>query len=121
MKKYIYMLNFLLMFLAFGFSVVKAQEAAEAKGKILFKESKCVSCHAIGTQGFVKKGKSSAPDLSSVGNILKPEFMMKYLMKEEKLNDLKHAISFKGNEEELKTLVDWLSTLKKEETKKESK
>jgi hypothetical protein len=112
---------FFIILLLTGFTIIKAQSAEEPKGKILFKENKCVGCHAIEMQGFVKKGKSSAPDLSSVGNILKPDFMMKYLMKEEKLNDLKHAISFKGSKEELKTLVDWLSTLKKEEAKKELK
>lgn len=50
-----------------GLIIIEAQSTEEPKGKILFKENKCISCHAIETQGFVKKGKSTAPDLSNVG------------------------------------------------------
>jgi len=109
MKKAIWSICFLLI----GFMVVKAQQTEEPKGKLLFKENKCITCHAVESQGFVKKGKSSAPDLSDVGNSLKPEFMTKYLKKEEKLNDAKHMGNFKGSQDELKVLVDWLSSLKK--------
>ena len=117
MKKINYLFSIVILFFVITASINKAQESGEAKGKLLFKEYKCAGCHAIESQGFVKKSKSSAPDLSNVGNILKPDFMKKYLMKEEKLNDLKHAISFKGSEEEFKTLIEWLSTLKKVEKK----
>ncbi len=118
MKKINSFIIVIILFFVAATSINKAQESEEAKGKLLFKEYKCVSCHAIESQGYLKKGKSSAPDLSDVGSSLKPEFMKKYLMKEEKLNDLKHAVSFKGNDEEFKTLIDWLSALKKEEAKK---
>lgn len=106
----------LTLLLLIGFINIKAQAAEEPKGKILFKENKCVGCHAIETQGFIKKGKASAPDLSNVGNKLKAEFIYKYLKKEEKQNDEKHPISFKGSDEELTTLTEWLVTLKKAET-----
>lgn len=118
MKKINYLFGYIILFFFAALSINKAQEAEEAKGKLLFKEYKCISCHAIESQGYVKKSKSSAPDLSDVGNSLKAEFMKKYLKKEEKLNDLKHAVSFKGNDEEFKTLIEWLAALKKEETKK---
>ncbi len=121
MKKINYFISAIILFFFVVLSINKAQESVEAKGKLLFKDYKCTSCHAIESQGFLKKGKSSAPDLSDVGDRIKPDFMKKYLTKEEKLNDLKHAISFKGNDEEFKTLIEWLSALKKEEAKKESK
>ncbi|MEW6701870.1 MAG: hypothetical protein AB1298_04055, partial [Bacteroidota bacterium] len=64
---------------------------------------------------------SSAPDLSNVGNQQKPEWLEKYITKQESLNDLKHPVSFKGNDEDLKVLVQWLSTLKKEPSEKTTK
>lgn len=115
MKKYIVLLSsFALFFLCIS-TIINAQQVEEAKGKILFKESKCVGCHSIASQGFVKKGKSSAPDLSEVGSKHSDiEWLKKYLTKQEVMNDTKHAISFKGNDEELQILVEWLSNLKKE-------
>ncbi|MBI1937882.1 MAG: c-type cytochrome [Ignavibacteriales bacterium] len=121
MKRYILTTSFLLAFFAFVFSTINAQQAEEPKGKILFKESKCVSCHAIESQGFVKKGKSTAPDLSDVGSKHSDiEWLKKYLTKQETMNDLKHAVSFKGGEEELQTLGEWLTTLKKESAANDS-
>ncbi len=121
MKKYIISASFSLAFFIIVLSTISAQQAEEPKGKILFKESKCVSCHAVESQGFVKKGKSSAPDLSDVGTKHKDiEWLKKYLTKQETMNDLKHAISFKGDEEELQTLSEWLTTLKKESAPKDS-
>lgn len=44
----------------------------------------------------------------------------KYVTKKETLNDLKHTVSFKGNEEELNILAEWLASLKKNSVKKDS-
>lgn len=106
----------LLVFLLLtGLVSIKAQTAQEPKGKSIFKENKCIGCHAIETQGLLKKGKSSAPDLSNTGNKLKADFLKKYLKKEESQNDLKHPINFKGSDEDFVVLTDWLVTLKKQE------
>jgi len=112
MKKAMFTLLILLAVL----TVAKAQTSEEPKGKSIFKENKCIGCHAIETQGFLKKGKSSAPDLSNTGDKLTIDFLKKYLKKEEVQNDLKHPISFKGNDEDLAVLTDWLASLKKQET-----
>lgn len=121
MKRYILTASFFLVFFAVVLSTINAQQAEEPKGKILFKESKCVSCHAIESQGYVKKGKSTAPDLSDVGSKHSEiEWLKKYLTKQETMNDLKHAVSFKGGDEGLQTLTEWLTTLKKESAAKDS-
>lgn len=111
------MKNLMLLFflLLTGFTITQAQEKEEEKGKNIFKENKCIGCHAIETQGFIKKGKSSAPDLSNTGNKLKADFLKKYLKKEELQNDLKHPVNFKGSDEDFVVLTDWLVTLKKQE------
>jgi cytochrome c5 len=80
-------------------------------GKKVFVDSKCNMCHTVKSAGIESK-KSDATDLSTVGKDKTTEFLMKYLKKETKLNDKDHKSSFKGSEDELKTLVDWLLTLK---------
>lgn len=45
---------------------------------------------------------------------MKAEDMIKYLKKEMKLNNKDHKTAFKGSDEDLKKLVEWLSTLKAE-------
>ncbi len=55
------------------------------------------------------------PDLSNLGNEnLEADFVKKFINKEVDLNGKKHAVKFKGSDEELTTLVDWLLTLKNE-------
>lgn len=83
----------------------------ENDGKKIFLANKCNMCHTITSQGIESK-KSDAVDLSNVGNDKTVEFLNKYLKKEAKLNDKDHKSSFKGTDQELKVLVDWLLTLK---------
>ncbi len=69
-----------------------------------------IQLHSAG----IESKKSDAVDLSTVGKDQTEEFLMKYLKKETKLNDKDHKSSFKGSDEDLKILVDWLVTLKGE-------
>jgi hypothetical protein len=68
-------------------------------------------CHTVTSAGIESK-KSDATDLSKVGVDRTVEFLTKYLKKEAKLNDKDHKSSFKGTDEDLTALVQWLSTLK---------
>lgn len=84
-------------------------------GKDIFVNSKCNTCHAIKSQGITSKQADKYPDLSNVGNVdITPENLTKYLNKEFDINGKKHPVKFKGTEDELKTLVGWLLTLKTE-------
>lgn len=82
-------------------------------GKKIFVDQKCNMCHTVKSVGIESK-KSDASDLSNVGAEMKSEDMIKYLKKEMKLNGKDHKTAFKGSDEDLKKLVDWLSTLKTE-------
>lgn len=82
-------------------------------GKKIFVDQKCNMCHTVKSVGIESK-KSDATDLSNVGAEMKSEDMIKYLKKEMKLNGKDHKTAFKGSEEDLKKLVEWLSTLKTE-------
>lgn len=88
-------------------------------GQKVFTEAKCQMCHTIYAAGIgeppaedAKKDKSGPPDLSMTGVSRTAEWLSLFLQKKETLNDKQHMMSFKGSDEELTTLVDWLLTLK---------
>lgn len=85
----------------------------DPQGKKIFVDQKCNMCHTVKSVGIESK-KSDATDLSNVGAEMKSEDMIKYLKKEMKLNNKDHKTAFKGSDEDLKKLVEWLSTLKTE-------
>lgn len=87
--------------------------AESPTGKDIFVNSKCNTCHAIKSQDITSKQADKYPDLSNVGDKgITAENLVKYLNKEFDINGKKHPVKFKGTEDELKTLVDWLLTLK---------
>jgi len=94
----------------YGFAYAFATNP-EGDGKKIFVDNKCNMCHTVSSQGIESK-KSDAVDLSNVGKDKTVEFLNKYLKKEAKLNDKDHKSSFKGSDDDLKVLVDWLLTLK---------
>ncbi|HCY74596.1 MAG: cytochrome c [Ignavibacterium sp.] len=96
----------------YGFAFTIANQPSD-DGKKIFLDNKCNMCHTVTSAGIESK-KSDAVDLSTVGKDKTVEFLSKYLKKEAKLNDKDHKSSFKGNDEELTKLVDWLLTLKGE-------
>jgi hypothetical protein len=94
----------------YGFAFTIADEKSD-DGKKVFVDNKCNMCHTVTVAGIESK-KSDAVDLSTVGKDRTVEFLTKYLKKEAKLNDKDHKASFKGTDEDLTKLVEWLSTLK---------
>ena len=96
----------------YGFAFTITNNSSD-DGKKIFVDNKCAMCHTIQSVGIESK-KSDAVDLSTVGKDMTEEFLMKFLKKEAKLNDKDHKSSFKGSDEDLKILVDWLLTLKGE-------
>jgi cytochrome c5 len=94
----------------YGFAFTIADQSSD-DGKKVFVDNKCSMCHTVTSAGIESK-KSDAVDLSKVGKDRTVEFLTKYLKKETKLNDKDHKASFKGSDEDLTILVQWLSTLK---------
>jgi hypothetical protein len=97
-------------------SYLGAEEQKTKDGKTIYIDAKCGNCHAITVEKIIppKKpaGKVPPPDLSDIGLKLKADFMVKYLKKEEALNDKKHLIAFKGEDADLQILATWLESLK---------
>lgn len=87
----------------------------EPAGKILFMEAKCNNCHSMQAFGLIPKTpKKNIPDLSTVGDSLTADFIKLYITKQEKQHDANHPIAYKGSDEELIILGDWLASLKAE-------
>lgn len=85
-------------------------------GKDLFIAMKCNMCHSIESQDVEAKTKSEkmkGPDLSNIGSEKDAKFITGWLKKEIEVDGKTHKGSFKGTDDELKELVDWLGTLKK--------
>ncbi len=106
----LYLLFVTSIVLLFGFAFSYSQ-TNEPEGQKVFVEKKCGSCHSVNSADITSK-KKDAVDLSDTGTGKTAKFMTKYLNKEEKINDKVHKTAFKGTEEELSKLVDWLLTLK---------
>ena len=100
---------------AFAFSF---SQSNELDGQQIFTDSKCTKCHSVESLEITST-KDESVDLSNAGANNDAEFLKKYLVKEESINDKKHKIKFKGSDEELDALVNWMLTLKTEEVETE--
>jgi mono/diheme cytochrome c family protein len=94
-----------------------AEEAAAPDGKAIFLAQKCNMCHSVPTVEITRTTKSekiAGQDLMT--HDMEAEQLTKFIKKEVKNNEDKmHGKEFKGTEEELKTLVDWLLANKRPE------
>lgn len=92
--------------LLYGFAFSMAQTDGP-DGKQIFMDNKCNMCHSIEVLEIEGKKKDSA-DLSTTGADHDAEFLMQYLKKEAATGEDEHKVKFKGTDEELQVLVDWL-------------
>jgi cytochrome c553 len=88
---------------------VKAQ-VKEHPGQKVFMDAKCQTCHTVESHNITSKSKK-AVDLSNVGAIYRANFLEKFLMKQEKINDKVHPQVFKGSNEDLNLMAEFLQTL----------
>jgi mono/diheme cytochrome c family protein len=91
-------------------------------GQQVFVAQKCQMCHTVYSAGIgeapaedAKKKDEKAegpPDLSLAGTGRTAEWISLFLQKKEALNEKKHMLKFKGDDEELAALANWILTLK---------
>ena len=87
---------------------------AEEPGRDAFVTQKCNLCHGVETRGIAAKAKSEkvlSTDLSAVADRRDREWLAQFLLREVELEGKPHKKEFKGDDEELQTLLDWLGTL----------
>ena len=78
---------------------------------------KCHTCHSVlaaKIESKVKKGLMKGPDL---GGKVEGDFetIAGYVRKEAELDGKNHKKEFKGTDEELQTILDWLGSLEAQE------
>ena len=103
-----------LLILAAG-SGARAEEALD--GKTLFTEThKCNMCHAVPAAGIEAKTKSDKMKGPDLGGKMEADFeqLAAYVRKAGELEGKSHKKEFKGTDEELQAIIDWLGSLEAE-------
>ncbi len=108
-----------LLALALALGVVFAAPvfAEEGGGQAVFEGQKCNLCHGVSTVDIEAKTKSEklkGPDLVNLADNFEAEWIVKYIKKEADKDGKNHTKPFKGSDEELQVLVDWLLEQKAE-------
>ncbi len=97
------------------------EEVAVPEGQTAFLKSKCNLCHTVVAVGIGEPREEPEdedddvalpPDLSFVGSSREAEWTTLYLQKKETIDGNKHKKRYKGKDEDLAVLVDWLVSLK---------
>jgi hypothetical protein len=89
----------------------------DPEGQKILIENKCDKCHSVSTVGIEAEkttGKMAGGDLVNLADSYEADWIIKYVKKEADLDGKKHMKGFKGSDEELQALVDWLLEQKSE-------
>lgn len=93
--------------------VAAAGLAEENPGREAFVAAKCDQCHAVASVEIVATTKLESaigPDLG--GYVTEtPGELLRFLQREVEIEGSKHKKPFKGTDEELAVILDWLGTL----------
>ncbi len=81
----------------------KPVSGSVARGRLLFNELRCVTCHAV--EG---KGGNIGPDLSKVGSKLRPEWLLKWLRDPQEIMPETRMPVFNFKEQEVRDLAAFL-------------
>lgn len=89
--------------------LVAATPALAADGAQVFQDLKCNTCHAVPAAGIeAKLSKVPGGNLPKEGASHDAAWYTGFLKKEIQLDGKDHKKSFKGSDEELQAVVDWL-------------
>ncbi len=108
------LLTFAVCALAVTWLMPATAVAEELDGKALFTEThKCNMCHAVPAADIEAKTKSEKMKGGDLGGKIETELadLAAYVRKEAELDGKTHKKPFKGTDEELQAIVDWLGTL----------
>jgi cytochrome c2 len=90
--------------------------ASAVDGKAIFLAQKCETCHAVSTAGIeatTKSDKMKGPDLVGTVQAHDRTWVTEYIKKAVDKDGKKHVKEFKGTDEELNAVVDFLEAQKK--------
>jgi hypothetical protein len=118
-KRTLFSMGLGIAFMGASAAPAKAEDAAGLK---IFKQAKCTQCHSIDSLKISKvksdedeealtdeNGKKiEPPDLSAVGKDHDAAWFAKWMKKEVEVDGHKHKKKFKGSEDDLKVLTEWI-------------
>ena len=87
------------------------------KGEEVFVSGKCGMCHDVSSAGITattKSDKIKGPDLAGVTSRQERDWIAKFIRKQTEKDGSSHKKEFKGSDEELAALLDWLETQQSE-------
>lgn len=103
-----------LVFVGLSISFIHIGTANTNEGKDpkqIFEDAKCTTCHSIDSKGVeTRKKTDKTVDLSKLDEGHDAAFWISYLKKNENLNNKKHPVAFKGTDEDLAAMINWLMT-----------
>jgi mono/diheme cytochrome c family protein len=82
-------------------------------GKETFLAQKCNTCHSVSSAGIeatTKSEKMKGPDLVGVVQAHDPAWISDFVHRRIEKDGKKHSKEYKGTDEELAAIVDWLKT-----------
>lgn len=91
------------------------QAAEESAGQAAFLANKCQTCHAVPSvqiEAKVKSEKMKGPDLPGGAASVDAGELGKYLRKQAQLDGKDHKKEYKGTDEDLTAIIDWLRGMK---------
>jgi cbb3-type cytochrome oxidase cytochrome c subunit len=114
--------------LGLGATISPARAAEPSKGAKLFVKNRCTTCHSVKAVGIEKKAaeagdaatdvakaKRKPPDLSGIGLQHDAAWFSRWLQKKETVEGKTHMKKFLGPAADLKTVTEWLASLKMNE------
>ena len=86
---------------------------AEMEGKEQFMSAGCATCHSVATAEIEAKTTSEKMRGPDVGGLKSDnvEELVQYIRKEVERDGKSHMKGFKGTDEELQAIIDWLGSL----------
>ncbi len=96
--------------LAFPTAAAASEAAAGQEAFVALKCNLCHSVEAVDIAAKTKSDKMKGPDLSSSSE-LDVEWAFQYIKRDVLKDDKQHKKEFKGTDEELTAILDWLATL----------
>ncbi len=82
-------------------------------GRKVFDALKCSMCHAVSSADIAAKmkvKKMQGPDLTGLGSRRESDWIAQYLRKEVQIEGKDHKKDFKGTDDDLKAMIDWMSS-----------
>ena len=94
-----------------------APTLADDDGREIFLNESCDACHGVRVAGIEprrRRARRRGPDLTNLAARRTDAWLSRYLQQEIDLDGRRHKTGFKGSDEELQALVDWLLEQKSE-------